>query len=352
MIKITNNTWVGQDLLEFLNRVLVLQYPEVYFLVDTNTRKHCLPLVVENLSSIYSHHIIEVEAGETHKNLEVAVTIWRTLSQYGATRKNLLINVGGGMITDMGGFVASTYQRGMPFINLPTSLLGMVDAAIGGKTAIDFEGAKNLVGTFSNAMATLIYPPFLESLPQRELLSGFAEVVKHGILDGKKTLNQILDFWNEKDYESLISTTCKLKADIVARDFKENNLRKILNFGHTLGHAVESYFLDKGQPILHGEAVAAGIMMESWLSHMFSTLSLDDFNYIKNLIAAYFPKLHWPEKDDISILYWLQFDKKNDGQNQQYALLDRVGYCTHGHEIPIEASAQALAQYRNWANGQ
>ena len=346
MEELSWNILAGENVFEHLDDVLSTQYEKVFFLVDENTHEYCLPIVLQSLTELKEYEILEVPAGEESKCLDVAANLWRSLNDLGATRDSLIINVGGGMITDLGGFVASTYKRGIGFIHVPTSLLAMVDAAIGGKTGVDLDAVKNLVGTFHEADYTLIYPPFIETLPQRETIAGFAEVVKHGLLDGQPLLDLLLTSWHQNDFETLIMESARVKIDIVEEDFDEGSLRKVLNFGHTLGHAVESYFLDKGQAILHGEAIAAGILMESWLSMQHAGLSSIAFSQIVQIIRNVFPDLHWPEKDDVSILYWLQFDKKNEADVQQYALLQDIGDCTHGHPIAIEQSAAALAFYR------
>ena len=351
MEELSWNIMVGDDVFEHLDDVLSTQYDKVFFLVDENTHENCLPLVLGSLSELKDYEILEVPAGEESKCLDVAANLWRSLNDLGATRDALVINVGGGMITDLGGFVASTYKRGIGFIHIPTSLLAMVDAAIGGKTGVDVDAVKNLVGTFHEADYTLIYPPFIETLPKRETIAGFAEVLKHALLDGQPLLDLVLTCWYQRDFETMITESALVKIDIVDEDFDEGDLRKVLNFGHTLGHAVESYFLDKGQPILHGEAIAAGMLMESWLSTQKCGLTWGEYESIAAIIRKEFPDLYWPEKDDVSVLYWLQFDKKNEGATQQFALLESIGKCTHGHLVSIEESAAAVANYRKLVAG-
>lgn len=351
MKKVFDTIKVGDDVLDNLGGVLLLLYTEIYVLADKNTHKHCLPIVLEKLPDRLDVEVLEVPAGEQNKRLEVAADLWRQLNEKGASRHAILLNVGGGMITDLGGFVASTYKRGIDFMNIPTSLLGMVDAAIGGKTGIDLDAGKNLVGTFAHAYFTLIYPPFLKTLPKRERDSGFAEVLKHGLLKGEKELLQLLAFWQKEDFEPMILQAARIKWEIVEEDVEDDGLRQTLNFGHTLGHAVESYFLDKGEPILHGEAVAAGMLMEAWLSAHVAGLNGDLFEQIQEIIRNEFPDLHWLAEDDERILKWLQYDKKNVGDIQYFALLEDIGHCTHGHEITLDQSAAALAYYRNLIAG-
>ncbi len=351
MEKVYDTINVGADVLDNLGGVLLLLYSEVYVLADENTRKHCLPIVLDKLPDRLEVEVLEVPAGEQSKRVEVATNLWRELNKKGASRHALLLNVGGGMITDLGGFVASTYKRGIDFMHIPTSLLGMVDASIGGKTGIDLDAGKNLVGTFKHAYFTLIYPPFLKTLPKRERDSGFAEVLKHGLLKGEKELLQLLAWWQAEEFEPMILMAARIKWEIVEEDLEDDGLRQTLNFGHTLGHAVESYFLDKAEPILHGEAIAAGMLMEAWLSAHFAGLNRDSFEQIQEIIRNEFPDLNWQAEDDEGILNWLQYDKKNVGDTHQFALLQAIGYCTHGHEISLEQSAAALEYYRNLVAG-
>jgi 3-dehydroquinate synthase len=351
MKEIAPHILVGEGALSKLGSAIIFKNLSVFFLVDENTHKHCLPLVLKELPNLMNYEVLEVPAGEGSKTIDIAQNLWRALAELGANRNSVLINVGGGMITDLGGFVASTFMRGIAFCNVPTSLLGMVDAAIGGKTGIDFENAKNLIGTFCKAHTTLVEPSFLETLPERELISGFAEAYKHALLKGQPIFSKVMQAWEERDFETLIPEVMAVKAEIVDQDFHESDLRKTLNFGHTLGHVLESYFLDKGKPVLHGESIAAGMLMESWLSNLTGFLSDLELSMIEKDIRRIFPDLYWPEKDDAAILYWLQYDKKNEVGEQHYALLERVGYCTISHRIAIEQSAQAVAWYRNLVAG-
>jgi 3-dehydroquinate synthase len=351
MKQIGTNGWVGLGAIQRMNELLAEHDGKVFFLVDENTHEHCLPLVLGELSNLKEYEILEVEAGEGSKCIEVITNLWISLAELEADRSALLINLGGGMITDLGGFLGSTYKRGIRFWHVPTSLLAMVDAAFGGKTGIDVNNIKNLVGTFLEADEVFVYPPFLLTLPERELRSGFAEVVKHGLIDGSELLQDSLEAWSSQQFGGIIEKAVKVKVDIVDKDMFEQGLRKRLNFGHTIGHAVESYFLEKGEPILHGEAVAAGLLMECWLSRQFAGFDPIVFDAIVRDFRKIFPDLYWPEKDDVSILYWLQYDKKNEAGTQRYVLLNAIGSCLENTEVPIEDSAAALAWYRNVVSG-
>ena len=240
-------------------------YNQLAVLVDENTKRCCLPVFLKatNIDAI----LIEIPSGEEHKNLENCQLIWNELSTHHFDRNSLLINLGGGVIGDMGGFAASTYKRGIDFIQIPTSLLAMADASIGGKLGIDFAYLKNQIGLFNNPKAVLINPFFLNSLPKNQLLSGFAEVVKHALITDKYFWKEIKKTPLEKmNWKSIIYQSLMIKNDIVTQDPLEKGERKKLNFGHTFGHAIESFYLEQGKPILHGEAISLGMILESNLS--------------------------------------------------------------------------------------
>lgn len=351
MERFGTNILLGDDVLGHLPQLLDTRYGKVFALVDANTHQHCLPIFLEQINDQHKVEVLEVPAGETSKTLETAASLWRTLNEKGADRHALLINLGGGMITDLGGFVASVYKRGIDFIHMPTSLLGMVDASIGGKTGIDFDAVKNMIGTFKQPEFTIIYPSFLQTLPHRERVAGFAEVVKHGALQGKQALAHFTELWAEEQWHALIRTSAAVKVDIVANDFKEQDQRQKLNFGHTIGHAIESYFLELGSPILHGEAVAAGMLMEGWLSTSYAAFPATDQQYFQKLIRDVFPVLTWPEKDDERILKWLQFDKKNRDNSLRFVALNAFGDALCNVQIALDDVALALRYYRKLIAG-
>ena len=245
-------------------------YSKIFIIVDENTNNHCLPKVLPMIETEVAIEIIELESGEENKIIETCVLVWNVLIELGADRKSLVINLGGGVITDMGAFIASTFKRGISFVNIPTTLLAMVDASVGGKNGVDLGGLKNQIGTITNPGLVIIDSEFLDTLPQNQMRSGLAEMLKHGLMANKqhweklKNLN-IIDF---ADFDSLISESISIKNTIVIEDPKEDGIRKALNFGHTLGHAIETYFLENSdkKTLLHGEAIAAGIIMESFIS--------------------------------------------------------------------------------------
>ena len=217
---------------------------KIFILVDENTHNHCLPILLPNLETDAPFEVIEIEAGEENKNIGTATQLWEIFSEMEADRKSLLINLGGGVVTDLGGFVASTYKRGIRFINLPTTLLAMCDASIGGKTGIDHQYLKNVIGTFALPEAILFYPKFLDTLKFEELRSGFAEMLKHGLIADEKHWNDLISLEKiaPQFIEPFIQRSMEIKQDVVSKDFREQNIRKNLNFGHTIGHAVESLF--------------------------------------------------------------------------------------------------------------
>ena len=308
--------WIGENSLSKLD---VSEYSKIGILVDENTKEFCLPLLSEFKKSI----IIEIKSGEENKNIDTCNLIWEALSQNSFDRNSLLINLGGGVIGDMGGFCASTYKRGIDFIQIPTSLLAMVDASVGGKLGVNFNDLKNQVGLFSNPKLVIINPKFLDTLAENELRSGFAEVVKHALIVDKNLWEHIQNSsLLDLDWEEIIETSVQIKNKIVISDPKEKGERKKLNFGHTFGHAIESYYLQKGTPILHGEAIFMGIILESELS----SLSVSEKNDIKNYILSNFGLPYTPPKSDL--LNFLRNDKKNKEEKINFSLLNTIGDCT------------------------
>ena len=299
----------------------IAEASKVFILTDENVVPFWLPEVAHWLHCDSAVDIV-VKAGEQHKNLQTVQRIWKTLMKHHADRNALLINLGGGVITDLGGFAASTYKRGIKFINIPTTLLAMVDAAIGGKTGIDFGAAKNQIGTFAEAEEVLADPVFLSTLPRREILSGLAEMLKYGFVADANLLKV-----NLENYQQFIDRCGEIKREIVAKDPTEQGLRKVLNFGHTLGHAIESHSLTTNHPLLHGEAVALGMVAALWLS--VKQLGLDrrvlqDYEQQLPMLLSE-TEMKLTESDADAILSYLAFDKKNKGEQSQFVLLEAVG---------------------------
>lgn len=300
-------------------------YSKVAVVVDKNTKKHCYP----KLKNILPKHIlIEVKEGEEFKNLDNCTIIWNDLTEAEFDRHSLVINLGGGVIGDMGGFCAATYKRGIDFIQIPTTLLSQVDASVGGKLGIDFKGLKNHIGVFTLPETVLIDPSFLDSLPQRELRSGFAEIIKHCLIRDKAKWNEIklIDFDNQ-DFTSLIQHSVNIKSEIVAVDPTEKGLRKILNFGHTIGHAVETFFLEKDR-LLHGEAIAVGMICEAYLAYKKELLSENELLEIEEFIYTVYGSVKINPEDYNAIATLTSQDKKNKGSLVRASLLNDIGNCS------------------------
>lgn len=313
---------------ENLEAYLSLQdFDNIFILTDSQTHQLCLPILLNRVKELSNATNIEVPNGEENKSIEVTSYIWKMLAKHGATRKSLLINLGGGLVTDMGGFAASTFKRGFPFIHIPTTLLSMVDASIGGKTGIDFDGLKNQIGTFSMPRLTIINTEFLKTLPDRELISGFAEMLKHGLIYDREHWNQIKDLQlpNVVIPENMIRTSSQIKSEIVETDPYETGVRKILNFGHTIGHAVESYYLSTPNPYLHGEAISIGILIESILSFDNQLIKEDELNEIFTIIVSIFGTNLIPENSIESLIQLMKQDKKNENSMINFTLLSQIG---------------------------
>ncbi|WP_046745640.1 3-dehydroquinate synthase [Kordia zhangzhouensis] len=304
-------------------------YSKVFILVDEHTHVDCLPHFMAHLESEVSMEIIEIPAGEIHKNIETTVGVWNALSELDADRKSLLINVGGGMTTDLGGFVASTFKRGIAYINVPTSLLSMVDASVGGKTGIDLGTLKNQIGVINSPEMVLIDTAFLETLPANQMRSGLAEMLKHGLIYDETYWQQLIDLSNFtlEDLDRLIYDSVKIKNEVVTKDPKENGLRKILNFGHTLGHAIESYFLthETREALLHGEAIAIGMVLACYISTVQEHFPKEKLAKVKDAIIDMYGKIEFDSSDYESIIELMKYDKKNSHGNINFVLLTDIG---------------------------
>ena len=306
-------------------------YSTLAIMVDENTKEYCLPLLLTQLPALSNSLIIEIKSGEENKNLSACSLIWEELSKHNFDRNSLLINFGGGVIGDMGGFAASTYKRGIDFIQIPTTLLAMADASVGGKLGVDFSGLKNQIGLFKNPKSVLIYPKFLKTLAENQLNSGFAEIVKHALIADANLWNQLQETsFSDTDWEDIIIRSVQLKNKIILDDPFEKNTRKKLNFGHTFGHAIESYYLEKGTPILHGEAVFLGVILELELSN----ITRQEKSEIKNFILSNFALPHCPSKSEIA--KYLTNDKKNKSKKINFSLLSQIGNCSIDNLFSID----------------
>lgn len=345
----TYSVYFNEQGYEFLNLLLEQgNYSGLFVITDTNTSMYCLPSFLAQVATILPIEIIEIEAGEINKTIETCTEVWHALAELGADRKSLIINVGGGVVTDLGGFVAATFKRGIDFINVPTSLLAMVDASVGGKTGVDLGTLKNQVGLISNPKAVLIDPVFLETLPQPEMRSGLAEMLKHGIIADKAYWNAFSDLSNltTEDLGSLIYYSVTIKNDVVLEDPTEKGLRKILNFGHTLGHAIESYLLNSAAPLLHGEAVAAGMVLESFIAREKQLLSGEEYAEIKSVLLALFGTLNFTADDIDAIIALLAHDKKTESGTPLFTLPERIGKATINHKAENSLIIKAFEDYQ------
>lgn len=342
-------TFLNEDFSELNTFLRQLQPSKIYFLVDENIHEYCLPILLGNLETDIPFEIIEIEPGEDLKTIETATQLWEILSEFQADRKSLIINLGGGVITDLGGFVASTYKRGIKFINIPTTLLGMCDASIGGKTGIDHAFLKNIIGTFAEPEHIFVYPEFLKTLPFEELRSGFAEMLKHGLIADERHWDELISIENisPENIFPFIETSMKIKEKVVLADFKEQNLRKTLNFGHTIGHALESLFLKAGKPIPHGEAVVLGMICETQLSFLNHLISSEIAEHIIAKLRKFYPKLSIAEFDTAEILSLMKNDKKNSAGNISFSLLTALGICNFDFSVEENQILEVLHYYQN-----
>ncbi|MGB7393891.1 MAG: 3-dehydroquinate synthase [Pricia sp.] len=322
-------------------------YSKIFVLVDENTMRDCLTDFTKRIQGDYHFETLEVASGEENKTVETCIQLWEDLSQRDADRKSLLINLGGGVITDMGGFVACTFKRGINFINVPTTLLAMVDASVGGKTGVDLGSLKNQIGIIQPPEMVLVISDFLKTLEERQLQSGFAEMLKHGLIRDASYWESLKKISGFQNIDRLIYESVTLKNEVVQRDPTEQNLRKILNFGHTLGHAVESYFLENKsrETLLHGEAIAIGMILEAHLSHVLTGLPENELEDIKSTFLERYPEIKFSNEDIESILSLLKFDKKNSHGNINFVLLERIGHPVIDVNIPPKLFRDAFAYY-------
>jgi 3-dehydroquinate synthase len=321
--------FIGNDTLGQLDKFLSKNYSgkKIFLLVDENTKAKCLPFITEHIASLKNAVVLELESGEINKSLSSCEKLWQQLTQHHADRRSLLINLGGGMISDVGGFVAATYMRGIDFINIPTTLLAMVDASAGGKNGINFSGLKNQVGTFTRPKAVFIFPSFLKTLPERELKSGFAEVIKHVLIADADRWNELkhLDSLTDTNWLKTIEHSVRIKNEIVNSDYRERNKRKMLNFGHTIGHALESYSQkNSDDPLNHGEAIAIGMIGEIFLSKKLLDFPEQEANEIILFIQKHYGYISI-EADFENVLDLIRYDKKNTQSEFSFVLLNRIG---------------------------
>ena len=322
-------------------------YSAYFIICDSNTLNYCMSDLILACKVLRDAEIIEIEPGEQSKELEVAGHIWQTLTDFAADKKSLVVNLGGGVVSDIGGFAASTFKRGIDFINVPTSLLSMADASVGGKTGINFSGIKNQIGTITQPKAVFINTGFLKTLPFDHLISGFAEIIKIALISDKSFFSKLSQLLIENSFSDseIIKQAVQLKSSIVNKDPDEKGLRKILNFGHTIGHAVESLFLEKSEPLLHGEAIAIGMAIESYLCLLLKRITKAEFEKIISCLKLNF---HFPEieeQDQAAFFEFFKQDKKHLKNAYLLALLKGIGKCDFNVKVSLAQVQKALYFY-------
>ena len=326
------------------------EYSSIFILVDDNTDKFCLDIFKEK-SGVKRFNKIIIKSGEENKNIESCLLIWDKLNEFNADRKSLLINLGGGVLSDIGGFCASTYLRGISFINIPTTLLGMVDAAHGGKTGIDFKLLKNQIGVFKDPLEVILDSDYLKTLSKDEFINGYAEVFKHSLHTDNRDLdfNSLIkkDFY--KDVDFIISKYAEIKNEVVKSDKFESNNRKILNLGHTIGHAIESYsFMSNSiNELKHGEAIIVGLITELYISHKLLSFPLSDLENIKTELLKHYKVISFSDNDVNQIYDLMIFDKKNEGSRINFVLLEAIGRPVVDKEINKELFIDSFKYYNN-----
>lgn len=316
----------------------------MFLLADENSQKFCLSQVTKVLN-IPSSHIYIIKSGEEQKNFSTVQSVWKFLIENNANRQSLLLCLGGGVVTDLGAFVASTYMRGIEFVHIPTTLLAMVDASIGGKAGFDFMGIKNVIGVFRKPLKTIVFPDFLLTLPSRQLLSGYAEVLKHALIASPLELAEVLNFdlqsFKIADFIEILERSMAIKEYIVEQDPEEKNIRKALNFGHTIGHALESYFLSENKELLHGYAVAYGIVGALYLSVKKLNLNQAVLQQVISFVKQYYGTITCPCKDFEQILSFMRHDKKSVSSDEfRFALLRQVG----NYQIDVPVSEEEVRE--------
>ena len=321
-------------------------FSKVGVLYDENTKEHCYPLIENSLGD---HSVFSVPSGEDHKNLSTCESIWSWMTDSGFDRKSLLINLGGGVIGDMGGFCAATFKRGIDFIQVPTTVLAQVDASIGGKLGVDFTGFKNHIGVFQLPAQVIVDPIFINTLPERHIRSGFSEMIKHGLIQKRQIYESLMSKnLDELEWLEVIHDSIKIKSEIVESDPFEKGPRKLLNFGHSIGHAIESYFLNnKSQELLHGEAIAIGMICESWISTQILKLPISEMENIQEHILKTFGKVDLTDLETGEFVLNLTQDKKNEGNQILFTLLAQIGEGKFDIPVKPELAIESVNYYNN-----
>ncbi|MDR1499765.1 MAG: 3-dehydroquinate synthase [Tannerellaceae bacterium] len=345
--KVVISSDLRTDLSSFLS---AMKYDRLFILTDTNTAGQCYPLLLD-IPSIQAGHLITIPPGDGNKNIECLSTIWQTLSAGGASRNSLLINLGGGMITDIGGFAGATFKRGIRTLNIPTTLMAAVDAAVGGKTGINFNGLKNEIGSFYPPVCVFIDCRFLRTLDRDNLLSGYAEMIKHALISSVGVYDTVLSFDPCKPVDDdilsrMVARSVGIKERIVEEDPQEKGIRKALNLGHTIGHAIESLSFEGRAPLLHGHAVAVGIVCELYLSYKQCGFPSDRLTQVVHYIKEYYPPFFFGCKAYDYLYERMTHDKKNENGIISFTLLSGIGEIHIDRSVSRERIFESLDFYR------
>jgi 3-dehydroquinate synthase len=332
-----------KSMVDFINT----HYPNSkrYIIADNNTLQYCLPLIDKYLGELkVEQQVFNIEPGEDSKSMDLAYQLWENFTDLGISRNDVVINIGGGVVSDLGGFVAATYKRGVDVINVPTSLLAMADASVGGKVGVNFNQLKNHLGYFSNPKAVFVHSEFLNTLPDREFVSGYAEMLKHALIADSSSWNEMLEKGSPSvDFVSkLLPGSIAIKNKFVSEDPLDKGVRRVLNFGHTLGHAIETLFMDSDTQVLHGEAVAAGIICASYISYMQCGLSKNELIAISNLLNEVFDLefVSWLMAENLELP--LKHDKKNEGTHLKFVLITKPGEAVYNQDVPMELALRSF----------
>ena len=349
--KVHSNIVFSQQIEAELQKI-IQKYPsgKVFLLTEKNAARFCLPLIPKIIDQFRIKQLV-IPSGEENKNIQSVGLVWDFMSNNGADRKSLLINLGGGMLTDLGGFAASTFKRGLDFVNIPTTLLAQVDASLGGKTGFNFNGLKNEIGVFMEPNSVIINTNFLKTIDHENFLSGYAEMLKHGLIKSREHWDELLSYDMENiDYDALqkiIAHSVAVKEWHVLNDLTEQSVRKALNFGHTIGHAFESYAMKTGRPILHGYAVVYGMIAELYLSVKQCGLGIEELNSISGWLIDKYGKFDIQESDFEALYQLMTHDKKNEGKRINFTLIPEIGKVEINVDCPKELIVEALKYYRS-----
>ena len=334
---------------DLVNAISECEHDRIFVLTDETTQQLCWPKI-KNFKALKNSTPIIIKATDTHKNLDTLSQVWQTLSNGGATRHSLMINLGGGMVTDLGGFAASTFKRGIDFINIPTTLLAMVDASVGGKTGINFGGLKNEIGVFSDSRFVIINTQFLDTLDHDNICSGYAEMLKHGLISDERTWAELvtfdLDTPDLSQLQRMVAESIKVKERIVEADPHEHGIRKALNLGHTMGHAFESFAMRRGTPILHGYAVAYGLISELYMSARKTAFPTDRMHQTVRFIRENYGTINITCDDYPTLIELMHHDKKNTSGIINFTLLGNVGDIRINQTANEEEIKEALDFFR------